>query len=68
MADITNALPLDIAPRPGFVARHFAGLALVYAEARQAIAEERRGLRLELDFRHCDPRSLRDIGLDRSSC
>ena len=61
-------LPLDIAPRPGFVARRLAGIALVFAEAKQAIAEERRGLRLELDFRHCDPRSLRDIGLDRSSC
>ena len=68
MADITNHLPLDIAPRQGFVARRLGGLALVYAEAKEAIAEERRGLRLELDFRHCDPRSLRDIGLDRSSC
>ena len=68
MADITTQLPLDIAPRPGFVARRLAGISLLFAEAKQAIAEERRGLRLELDFRHCDPRSLRDIGLDRSSC
>lgn len=68
MADITNTLPLEIAPRPGFFARRLAGLAFAFSEAKRTIAEERRGIRLEHDLWHCDPRTLRDIGLDRRTC